>query len=416
MKRVLITGANGFIGKNLYWRLNQFGRPKKILVEKGCSNQKWNNREKNNLKWNNQDETLEILSYDIDNAWEELCDFINRADFIFHLAGINRSKRNEDFETGNKCFTEKLVNILENTGKNTPLLISSSIQAAQDNPYGASKKGAEEAVFEYGRRTGARVCVYRLPNVFGKWSRPHYNSVVATWCYNISRNLPIQINSPDTEIELVYIDHVIDEFINALNGYENRGEDGFCHIFQTFKTSLNELADILYSFKQSRATLVVPNLQGDFQRFLYAQYLSYLPENDFGYNLQMRHDNRGWLAEFIKSKQFGQIFISCTKPGVTRGNHWHHTKAEKFLVIEGEALIKFRKINKSNTTNNTTKNTNNIIEYRVSGKELKVLDIPVGYTHSITNIGQTELFTIFWANEIFNPDKPDTYYLEPRVP
>lgn len=279
--------------------------------------------------------------------------------------------------------------------------MTSSIQAELDNPYGISKKFAEEAVLEYGKNTGAKVYIYRLPNVFGKWSRPNYNSVVSTWCHNIARDLPIQIDNPDTELQLVYIDDVISELINAFKDHATRGENGFCFVSRIFSVTLKQIADLLEAFRKSRTSLILPDLAGAFEKFLYATYLSFLPENGFGYDLEMKNDNRGWLAEFIKSKNSGQIFISCTKPGVTRGNHWHHTKIEKFLVVAGEAVIKFRHLN-----------SNNFLEYRVSGEKLRVLDIPAGYTHAITNTGDTDLITIFWADEIFDQHNPDTYYLE----
>ena len=255
-------------------------------------------------------------------------------------------------------------------------------------------------IFKYGEENGVKVLVYRLPNLFGKWSRPNYNSVVATFCYNIARDLEIQIHDPNTELTLCYIDDVVNEFISALEGKETR--DGmFCKVPKTYKIKLGELAEKLYSFRRSRDTLVMPSLEDEFDRALYGTYLSYLPEDQFSYKLEKKEDNRGWLAEFIKSQSMGQIFISRTKPGITRGNHWHHTKAEKFLVIQGEAIIRFRKID-----------SNEIIEYRVSGEVPEVVDIPTGYTHSIENVGKEDVITIFWASEIFDPQKPDTYYLE----
>lgn len=370
MRNVLITGANGFIGKNLAAALERM-------------------------------EDTKVFKYDLENSLEQLEEFVKEADFIFHLAGINRPKGPGEYESGNKEFTERLIETLKKNERKIRMLLSSSTQAALGNPYGVSKKSAEDAVFDYGRECGTKVYVYRLPNVFGKWCRPGYNSVVATWCYNIPRNIPAQIDNPDTELSLVYIDDVVQECINALNNRENRGADDFCSVGRTFNVSLQKLADTLYSFRNSRKTLVMPDLTGEFERFLYATYLSYLPEEDFAYSLEMKYDNRGWLAEFIKSEHSGQIFLSRTRPGITRGNHWHHTKVEKFLVIEGEAVIRFRQIH-----------GNEVIEYRVSGEQLKVLDIPAGYTHSITNVGQTDVITLFWADEIFNPQKPDTYFLE----
>lgn len=368
IKTVLITGANGFIGKNLIATLNS---------------------------------DVEILKYDIDNSLEDLKEFTRKADFVFHLAGVNRPQEVSEFEKGNRDFTERLLEMLKENSKKIPVLLTSSIQAGLDNPYGLSKKNAESLVLEYSKQTRATVYIYRLPNVFGKWCRPNYNSVIATWCYNVAHGLPLQINNLETELNLVYIDDVVQEFINAFNGSESRAENDFCYIPRTFLVTLKQIADTLKAFKNSRSTLIMPSLEGDFERFLYAAYLSYLPENEFGYELEMKYDQRGWLTEFIKSPGMGQIFISRTKPGITRGNHWHHTKAEKFLVIEGEALIKFRQIN-----------SKEIIEYRVSGEKLEVLDIPTGYTHSIMNIGNIDVITLFWADEIFSQEKPDTYYLE----
>lgn len=370
MKTVLVTGANGFIGRNLCAALEQR-------------------------------RDVEVLRYVRGNTPEQLAEYISRADFIFHLAGVNRPQNIAEYDTGNRGFTEEILKQIELSKKSIPLAITSSIQAALDNPYGVSKKAAEDAVLAWSRRNGLPVYIYRLPNVFGKWCRPNYNSVVATFCHNIARGLPIQINNPDTKLTLVYIDDVVAELIAALEGRAHVAEDGFGYVPRTFQISLQQLADTIYSFAGSRQNLVMPNLESDLERFLYATYTSYLPEDGFGYELEMKHDNRGWLAEFIKSRQFGQIFISRTKPGITRGNHWHHTKVEKFLVIEGEALISFRKIG-----------ADEVIKYKVSGEQLKVVDIPAGYTHSITNIGQKDVITLFWASEIFDPEKPDTYYLE----
>lgn len=368
MKTVLITGANGFIGKNLISTL---------------------------------DNKVEILRYDIENTFEELREFAKKADFVFHLAGVNRPIDIKEYEKGNKEFTELLLDTLKENTRVVPVLMTSSIQVGLDNPYGKSKKNAEDALRKYGKDTGAAFYIYQLPNVFGKWCRPNYNSVIATWCYNISRELPIQVNNPETELNLVYIDDVILEFINALNGHESRNVDGYCFVNKTFKVSLKQIADTLNVFKESRTSLVLPNFEGDLERFLYATYLSYLPENSFSYMLDMKRDERGWLAEFLKSGGMGQIFLSRTKPGITRGNHWHHTKVEKFLVIEGEAVIKFRQLNGSN-----------VIEYRVTGEKLEVVDIPTGFTHSLTNVGNSDVVTLFWADEMYNSEKPDTYFLE----
>ena len=370
MKSVLVTGSLGFIGKNL------------------CSRLDW-------------EKDIELLSYDKDNTPEELAEMVKKADFIFHLAGVNRPKNEDDFDKGNRLFTEQIISLVKASQKKTPLLVTSSIQAELDNPYGKSKRQAEKAVFGWAEETGNKIYVYRLPNVFGKWSRPNYNTVIATFCNNIAKGLDIAISDPAAELNLVYIDDVIGSFLECLRAEKTPASDGFCYVDRTFKTTIGDVADRLYAFKSSRDSLLVPDFGDDFNRFLYATYTSYLDEDSLDYNLEMRHDNRGWLAEFIKSKQFGQVFISRTKPGITRGNHWHHTKIEKFLVIDGEAEIRFR-------GSESTK----ITSYKVSGNELKVLDIPAGYTHSITNIGEKDLLTLFWADEIFDPNRPDTYSSE----
>ena len=370
MRTVLLTGADGFIGRNLRIRLERR-------------------------------DDVRLICIDVENTKEELSTAAREADFIIHLAGVNRPKDVSEFESGNKGLTEDLVELLSSRDTKIPILISSSIQAVLDNPYGKSKLGAEEAIRDYAQLTGASVFIFRLPNVFGKWCRPNYNSVIATWCYNTTHNLPIQINHPTAELHLVYIDDVAEAFIAALDGKVFPESDGFCRVNQTYKRSLAEIAGMLESFSASRDTLIMPSLDDRFTRALYATWLSYLPERQFSYPLEMKRDDRGWLAEFIKSSFFGQVFVSKTKPGITRGNHWHHTKVEKFLVISGDALIRFRKIGDEK-----------IVEYPVSGDKLHVVDIPVGYTHSITNIGETELIALFWADEIFNPAAPDTYFLE----
>jgi UDP-2-acetamido-2,6-beta-L-arabino-hexul-4-ose reductase len=369
MKTVLLTGADGFIGRNIKVRLE--------------------------LR-----DDIRLLCIDVANSKDEFTAAAMEADFVIHLAGVNRPKDASEFERGNKGLTEELVELLSSREKKVPILISSSIQAALDNPYGKSKLGAEEAIREYARSTGTTVFIFRLPNVFGKWCRPNYNSVIATWCHNTTHGLPIQINDPAAELHLVYVDDVAEAFIAVLDGKVSPESDGFCRVDKTYKRTLAEIARMLKSFAANRKNLVMPSLEDQFTRALYATWLSYLPEEEFWYSLEMKRDDRGWLSEFIKSQSFGQVFVSKTKPGITRGNHWHHTKVEKFLVISGQALIRFRKIGDKK-----------VLEYPVSGDGLRVVDIPVGYTHSITNIGETELITLFWADEIFDPAAPDTYFL-----
>lgn len=369
MKNILVTGAEGFIGKNL-------------ITCTGIEN-------------------YNLFLYDVNNSQEELKKFIKSSDFIIHLAGINRPKEETEFTLGNVNLTEEIVGLLLNYGKNIPILLSSSIQAEKDNPYGRSKRDAEIIVKNYGSKTGAPTYIFRFPNVFGKWCKPNYNSVIATWCYNTHNNLSLHIENPQTELLLVYIDDVVNSILNALNNKVVLDRNGYCTVSPTYNKKLLEIYEILQSFLQIRKKSVIPDFKDDFIKKLYATWTSYLKTDKFDYQLDIKRDNRGYLAEFIKSIYSGQIFVSKTLPGITRGNHWHHTKVEKFLVLTGQALIKLRKINDTD-----------VIEYKVEGDELRVIDIPVGYTHSITNIGKCELITLFWANEIFNPDFTDTFFLE----
>lgn len=370
MKTVLVTGSEGFIGKNLCAHLAT-------------------------------DKEIELLRFSHQSTDEDLQAYIQKADIVFHLAGVNRPQKEEEFDTGNRGLTEKIISAIARSGRQIPIIMTSSIQAERDNAYGKSKKAAEALIFKYGKENQAPVYVYRLPNVFGKWCRPNYNSVVATFCNNIARGLPVVVNDPSTELTLVYVDDVVSEFIGAMNGSAKLDKDGYGNVAKTFKTSLGQLKQDLEAFEESRASLIMPNLETEYSRDLYATYISYYAEDDFSYALKTNTDDRGWLAEFIKSRQFGQIFISKTKPGISRGNHWHNTKIEKFLVVDGTAEIAFRKMDAPHS---------DIIRYQVSGDELTVLDIPTGYAHSIKNIGDTDLTTIFWADEILNPEKPDTIY------
>jgi UDP-2-acetamido-2,6-beta-L-arabino-hexul-4-ose reductase len=301
---------------------------------------------------------------------------------------------------GNFGLTSRLLELLEKHGNKAPVLMTSSIQAEKDNPYGRSKKAGEDVLFEYYKETDAKVYVYRLPNIFGKWSKPNYNTVVATFCHNIARDLDIQINNVDAELNLCYIDDVLEEFLRALEGNPTMDGD-FCVVPMTYKTKLGELAKLIMSFKESRINLSIPNMDNALARKLYSTYLSFLPEDRFSYDLKMNCDHRGSFTEFIKTPERGQVSVNVSKPGITKGNHWHHTKNEKFLVVSGKGLIRFRNID-----------SDEIIEYRVSGNKLQVVDIPTGYTHSIVNVGETDLVTVMWANEMFDPETPDTYFLE----
>ncbi len=367
MKNCLVTGANGFVGRNL------------------CSSLELR-------------EDVKVLKYDINNTKQDLEEYLKQADFVFHLAGVNRPKNDGEFITGNANLTQDIVDILKSNGKSTPILLSSSIQAQKDNPYGKSKKMAEDAVLEYGKT--ATAYVYRFPNLFGKWSRPNYNSVVATFCHNIAHDLPIQINDENYLLPLCYVDDVVRECMKCLDGKKRIASDGFCHAETTYQITLGELAEKIRSFKEIRETSVIPDMADNFTRILHSTYLSYLEEDNFSYFPTLHSDDRGWLFELIKQPHAGQIFVSLTKPGITRGNHYHHTKVEKFAVAQGEAVIRFRKID-----------SDEVLEYRVSGDKPEIVDIPPGYTHNIENIGDTDVLTLFWSCELFDPDNPDTYYL-----
>ena len=377
---ILITGAKGFIGKNLIAQLNNIkeGKAKEERIPSD----------------------LTVFAYDVDSDPESLDEYCQKADFVFHLAGVNRPKEQAEFMEGNFGFTSVLLDTLRKYGNTCPVMLASSIQAELDNPYGVSKKAGEELLFRYAEETGAKVYVYRFPNVFGKWCRPNYNSAVATFCYNIAHDLPIQVSDPNVMMTLVYIDDVVDELISALAGNPMR-EGKYCKVPIEYKITLGEIVELTYSFRESRRNLQVPDMGDAFTKKLYATYLSYLPENNFSYPLKMNVDHRGSFTEFLKSPDRGQVSVNISKPGITKGNHWHHTKNEKFLVVSGKGVIRFRKIDEDK-----------VYEYYVSGDKLEVVDIPVGYTHNIENLGDSDMVTIMWANEPFDPDRPDTFFLE----
>jgi UDP-2-acetamido-2,6-beta-L-arabino-hexul-4-ose reductase len=367
--KVLVTGAKGFIGKNLIARLNYR-------------------------------EDVEVYEYDIDTDISLLDKFCSDCDFVFNLAGINRPEHEEEFMEGNFGFASTLVDALKKHNNKCPIMNSSSIQALLSNPYGISKKAGEDMMFRYGEETGAEVFIYRFPNVFGKWCRPNYNSAVATFCHNIAHDLPIKVNDRNTLMHLVYIDDVIDELEQALDMHPHVNNDGYCYVPTVYDVTLGEIVNFLYSFKESRLNRMLPNLtDGSFEKKLYSTYLSYLPDDKFSYPLEMHIDERGSFTELFKSVDRGQVSVNISKPGITKGNHWHNTKNEKFVVVSGKACIRFRKHGEDN-----------IIEYHVSGDKLEAVDIPTGYTHSIVNEGDTDLVTIMWSNECFNPGKPDTFY------
>jgi len=377
---ILITGAKGFIGKNLIAQLNNIKEGKAKEERIPCD--------------------LTVFEYDIDTDPGLLDEYSREADFVFHLAGVNRPKEQSEFMEGNFGFTSVLLDTLRKYGNTCPVMLASSIQAELDNPYGVSKKAGEELLFHYAEETGAKVYVYRFPNVFGKWCRPNYNSAIATFCHNIASDLPIQVNDPNVMMTLVYIDDVVDELISALSGNPTQ-EGKYCKVPIEYKITLGEIIEMIYSFSESRQNLQVPDMGDAFTKKLYATYLSYLPENDFSYPLKMNVDQRGSFTEFLKSPDRGQVSVNISKPGITKGNHWHHTKNEKFLVVHGKGVIRFRKIDEEK-----------VYEYYVSGDKLEVVDIPVGYTHNIENLGDTDMVTIMWANESFDPDKPDTFFLK----
>ena len=370
MKRVLVTGSDGFIGKNLIEGLRRL-------------------------------EDVEIKTFDIEDDIDGLTAHLKEADIVFHLAGVNRPEDIKEFELGNISLTKAVASILEQFKRNIPIVFSSSIQATLDNPYGISKKKAEDMLIEYSQKNDAKVYIYRFPNVFGKWCRPNYNSVVATFCHNISHGLDISISDVNKEIELVYIDDVVDGFLGILVDENMHKDKYYYRIERTFRITLGALAEKIYQLRDMRKSLVVPDLSDDLMKCLYATYLSYLDKDDFSCKLDIKADQRGSLAELIKSDHFGQIFLSTTHKGVIRGNHYHNTKVEKFCVLKGEAVIKFRHILEDE-----------VLSYHVSGDEIEIVDIPPGYTHSIENLGNDEMIVLFWANQIFDPDKPDTYYSE----
>ncbi|WP_281509165.1 NAD-dependent epimerase/dehydratase family protein [Thomasclavelia cocleata] len=376
--KILITGANGFVGKNLVSTLKNIkdGKDKTRNID-----------------------IEDIYSYDVDNTIEDLKKYTGDCDFVFHLAGINRPKDISEFYQGNATFTETLCSLLEEHDNKSPILISSSIQASRDNDYGKSKKEGEEYLLNHGKKMDSKVYIYRLANLFGKWCRPNYNSVTATWCYNVANGKDIQINDPNVELPLCYIDDVVNEFINALEGNPTASKNEIYEVIPVHYIKLGELANIIKSFKESRGTLNVPNMkEGSLEKKLYSTYLSYLPKDRFSYPLKMNTDQRGSFTEFLKTEEHGQVSVNVSKPGITKGQHWHHSKNEKFLVVSGKGLIQFRDIY-----------SDEIIEYYVSGDKLEVIDIPTGYTHNIINIGESDMVTIMWANEKFDPKHPDTY-------
>ena len=387
---ILVTGAKGFIGRNLIETL-------------------YNIRDGKDRTYG-MDSDITIFEYDVDTDPALLPLYCKNADFVYNLAGVNRPLDQKDFMEGNFGFASRLLDNLKKYNNTCPVMISSSIQAALDNPYGQSKKAGEDLMFSYEKETGAKVYVYRFPNVFGKWCRPNYNSAVATFCHNISHDLPIRVNDPSVNMTLVYIDDLVTELIAALKGEAHiDANTGLCSVPVEHKITLGEIVDLLYSFRESRSTLMVPDMaEGSFSKKLYAAYLSYLPEDAFSYPLKMNVDARGSFTEILRTSDRGQFSVNISKPGITKGEHWHHTKNEKFVVVSGKGLIQFRKVG----VNPETGKSFPVIDYPVSGDKIEVVDIPTGYTHNIINEGDTDLVTFMWCNECFDPGKPDTYFLK----
>ena len=367
MKNVLVTGASGFIGKHVCLALRRAGG-------------------------------FGVIEYDVINTPDDLCPMVAKADFVIHLAGVNRPLDDSEFTAGNCGLTRALCEAVARDGRGLPIAMSSSIQAERDNPYGVSKRQAEEALLEHHRATGYPVHIFRLPNVFGKWSLPNYNTVVATFCHNISRGLPVTVNDRSAGLRFVYIDDVTRELAALAGGASGTGTR--CEVQPVYGITLGELHDLIVSFRESRDTCLLPELANPLVKSLYSTYLSFLDTMDFARPVDLKTDDRGWLFELVKSNAAGQIFVSKTKPGITRGNHYHDTKVEKFCVVQGRGVIRFRNVLGAE-----------VIEYPVDDRSIQVVDIPPGLSHSIENTGETDMITLFWANEIFDPGRPDTYFV-----
>lgn len=396
--KILVTGAHGFVGRNLVSQLRNIrdGKARNYALS---------------------GEELEIFEYDVDTDPFLLDDYCRQADFVFNLAGVNRPKDTSEFMKGNFGFASTLLETLKKHGNRCPVMLASSIQATlvgryAASDYGRSKLAGEELFFAYSRETGAKVLVYRFPNLFGKWCRPNYNSAVATFCYNTAHDLPLQVNDPSTRLELLYIDDLVEEMLAALEGREHRcefdgvetilQEDGrYCAAPVTHKVTLGEIVELLHAFSRQPATLVMPEIPPhSFAKKLYSTYLSYLPKEKVAFPLKMNVDARGSFTELLRTENCGQVSVNISKPGITKGEHWHHSKWEFFMVVSGHALIRERKIG-----------TDEVLEFEVSGREIKAVHMLPGYTHNIINLSETEdLVTVMWANEAFDPSRPDTYY------
>lgn len=378
---ILVTGAKGFIGKNLIATLHNIadGKDRSFGI----------------------DTDITVYEYDMDTDPALLDLYCKNADFVFNLAGVNRPQDPKEFMEGNFGFASTLLDTLKKYNNNCPIMISSSIQAALNNPYGESKKAGEDLMFAYGKETGANVYVYRFPNVFGKWCRPNYNSAIATFCNNIANDLPITVNDPSVMMTLVYIDDVVAELVAALSGKPNLKDDGYCYVPVEHKITLGEIVDLIYSFAKQPQGLVIPEIpDNSFAKKLYSTYLSYLPKEKVTFPLKMNVDARGSFTELLKTEKCGQVSVNISKPGITKGQHWHHTKWEFFIVVSGHGLIQQRKVG-----------TDEVVNFEVSGDKIEAVHMLPGYTHNIINLSDTEdLVTVMWANENFNPEKPDTFF------
>ena len=369
--KVLITGANGFLGKNLRSELTLH-------------------------------EDVEVFCYDIDSSLDDLDKYTKECDFVFHLAGVNRPEDPKEYMEGNFGFTNILLDKLKENNNKVPIMISSSIQAELDNDYGKSKKAGEDLLFKYGKDNKVKVYIYRFPNLFGKWCKPNYNSVIATWCNNIANNQEISVNDEKKELTLAYIDDVCEEIVKCLD--DNPTKEGkYCKVPVTYTKTLGYIADLIKSFKENSKGIMVPSTGDDFVKKLYSTYISYVPLNEMVVDLTEHRDDRGVFCELIRTKEAGQVSISTTNPNIVRGGHYHHTKMERFIVVKGKAKIVFEHVL-----------THDKIEFEVSGNKLQYVTIPVGYQHCINNIGNDELILILWANELFDPNRSDTYVMEEK--
>lgn len=370
MKTILITGSQGFIGRNLMLALQRLP----------------------------EEDAVTIKEFTSQDSIETLSNLVDQADVIFHLAGVNRPQKVTDFQKVNCELTESLITSAKKSSRRPTIIFTSSAHALRDNDYGRSKLAAENLLHAYHEETENPIFIYRLPNVFGKGSRPHYNTVVATFCHNMARGLKVQINDPACELTLVFIDEVVRCLMRHL--IPQPAVEAFQSVDETFSITLGDLATQIRTIAEIRQSLKIPDLSDNFTKYLYSTFLSFVPQDDFGYEVELKEDDRGWLFEWLKSDSLGQIFVSTTKPGATRGNHYHDTKIEKFCLIQGQGCIRFRLLN-----------SDQVIQYPINDETIRVVDIPPGYTHSIENTGDQNMIVLFWTNEIFNPKRPDTHWV-----